>query len=90
MRNPICGPRDGENTALHVIGAFAAAAARVWVRKEPGDKGREIAQKIINQGGDYLLAVKDDQRILARAMREFFPEGDGRVGYFAAMVILQD
>jgi predicted transposase YbfD/YdcC len=36
----------------------------------------EIAQKIVDQGGDYLLAVKDNQEKLAQALREFFAEGD--------------
>lgn len=35
----------------------------------------EIAQKIVDQGGDYLLAVKDNQETLAKALREFFAEG---------------
>jgi len=35
----------------------------------------EIAQKIVDQGGDYLLAVKDNQSTLADALREFFTEG---------------
>lgn len=35
----------------------------------------EIAQKILDQGGDYLLAVKDNQRALAEALREFFYDG---------------
>lgn len=35
----------------------------------------EIAQKIVDQGGDYLLAVKDNQEKLANALREFFADG---------------
>ena len=35
----------------------------------------DIAQKIVAQGGDYLLAVKDNQGTLADALREFFDEG---------------
>lgn len=35
----------------------------------------EIAQKILDRGGDYLLAVKDNQETLANALREFFAEG---------------
>lgn len=38
----------------------------------------EIAQKIIDRGGDYLLAVKDNQETLADALREFFAEGATR------------
>jgi len=36
----------------------------------------EIAQKIVDQGGDYLLAVKDNQETLAKALLEFFAEGE--------------
>lgn len=35
----------------------------------------EIAQKIVDQGGDYLLAAKDNQGKLADALREFFADG---------------
>ena len=35
-----------------------------------------IAQKILDRGGDYLLAVKDNQSTLADALREFFADGD--------------
>lgn len=36
----------------------------------------DIAQKIIDRGGDYLLAVKGNQGTLADALREFFADGD--------------
>lgn len=36
----------------------------------------EIAQKILERGGDYLLAVKENQPNLAEALREFFDEGE--------------
>jgi predicted transposase YbfD/YdcC len=35
---------------------------------------REIAQKIVTGGGDYVLAVKDNQPNLHEAIREFFLE----------------
>lgn len=35
-----------------------------------------IAQKILERGGDYLLAVKDNQETLASALREFFADGE--------------
>lgn len=35
----------------------------------------DIAQKILDRGGDYLLAVKDNQGTLADALREFFDDG---------------
>lgn len=36
----------------------------------------DIAQKILDRGGDYLLAVKDNQGKLADALTEFFTEGE--------------
>jgi predicted transposase YbfD/YdcC len=33
---------------------------------------KEIAKQIVNDGGDYVLAVKDNQPTLAEAIREFF------------------
>jgi predicted transposase YbfD/YdcC len=36
----------------------------------------DIAQKIVDRGGDYLLALKDNQGHLAQALREFFEEGE--------------
>jgi len=35
----------------------------------------EIARKIVERGGEYLLAVKDNQKTLADALREFFADG---------------
>jgi len=45
----------------------------------------EIAQKILDRGGDYLLAVKDNQETLATALREFFADGEERG--FGRMVV---
>jgi len=45
----------------------------------------EIAQKIVDQGGDYLLAVKDNQGNLADALREFFSQAD--VGGFGSLPV---
>ncbi|GHU10725.1 ISAs1 family transposase [Betaproteobacteria bacterium] len=36
----------------------------------------EVAEKILACGGDYLLAVKDNQPSLAGALKEFFAEGE--------------
>jgi predicted transposase YbfD/YdcC len=44
----------------------------------------DIAQKILDRGGDYLLAVKDNQGTLADALREFFD--DGATGFGALPV----
>jgi predicted transposase YbfD/YdcC len=35
-----------------------------------------IAQKILERGGDYLLAVKDNQATLANALQDFFANGE--------------
>lgn len=40
----------------------------------------EISRKILDRGGDYLLAVKDNQVTLAQAVREFFADGDAGFG----------
>jgi predicted transposase YbfD/YdcC len=100
----VCGSRDGENTALHMVSAFATASGLCLGQEGTRGKGNEIvaikvlldtltlkgcivtldaigcqteiAQKIVNQGGDYLLAVKNNQGNLADALREFFAEAD--------------
>lgn len=41
---------------------------------------KEVAEKIVERGGDYVLQVKDNQKNLAEAIREFFEEGE-RAGY---------
>lgn len=38
----------------------------------------EIAEKIVQQGGDYLLAVKENQGKLFEAVHEFYDEGQVR------------
>jgi predicted transposase YbfD/YdcC len=35
-----------------------------------------IAQKILDRGGDYLLAVKGNQATLANALQDFFADGE--------------
>jgi predicted transposase YbfD/YdcC len=109
----ICGSRDGENTALHMVSAYATASGLCLGQEGTRGKGNEIAaikrlletlalkgcivtidaigcqteiaQKIVDQGGDYLLAVKDNQGKLADALREFFAEAD--VGGFGALPV---
>ena len=108
-----CGSRDGHNTALHTISAFATASGLCLAQEHPRGKGNEIpaikalldtlalkgcivtidaigcqteiAQKILERGGDYLLAVKDNQGTLANALREFF--ADGEVAGFGALPV---
>lgn len=98
-----CGSKDGHNTALHTISAFATACGLCLGQEHTRGKGNEIpaikalldtlalkgcivtidaigcqteiAQKILDRGGDYLLAVKDNQETLANALREFFTDG---------------
>lgn len=99
-----CGSKDGHNTALHTISAYATASGLCLAQEHTRGKGNEIpaikalldtlalkgcivtidaigcqtgiAQKILDRGGDYLLAVKDNQETLANALREFFAEGE--------------
>jgi predicted transposase YbfD/YdcC len=109
----MCGSREGENTALHMISAFATEAGLSLGQEATRGKGHEIAaikalldtlmlkgcivtidaigcqteiaQRVVDQGGDYLLAVKDNQGNLAAALREFF--ADGQVGGFGALAV---
>ena len=109
----VCGSRDGENTALHMVSAFATASGLCLGQEGTRGKGNEIAaikallgtltlkgcivtidaigcqteiaQKIADQGGDYLLAVKDNQGNLANALRDFF--GDADAGGFGVLPV---
>lgn len=99
-----CGSRDGHNSALHTISAYATASGLCLAQEHTRGKGNEIpaikalldtltlkrcivtidaigcqteiARKILDQGGNYLLAVKDNQETLANALREFFSNGE--------------
>lgn len=99
-----CGSKDGHNTALHTISAYATACGLCLGQEHTRGKGNEIpaikalletlalkgcivtidaigcqteiARKILDRGGDYLLAVKDNQETLANALREFFADGE--------------
>lgn len=99
-----CGSKDGHNTALHTISAYATANGLCLAQEHTRGKGNEIpaiktlldtlalkgcivtidaigcqteiAQKILDRGGDYLLAVKDNQETLSNALREFFADGE--------------
>jgi predicted transposase YbfD/YdcC len=109
----VCGSREGENTALHMVTSFATARGLCLGQEGTRGKGNEIAtiktlldtltlkgcivtidaigcqtenaQKIVDQGGDYLLAVKDNQGRLSGALREFFAEAD--TGGFGALPV---
>ncbi len=108
-----CGSRDGHNTALHTISAYATASGLCLGQEHTRGKGNEIpaikalldtlalkgcivtidaigcqteiAQKILDRGGDYLLAVKNNQKELAGALREFF--ADGETGSFGSLPV---
>ena len=99
-----CGSKDGHNTALHTISAYATASGLCLAQAHTHGKGNEIpaikalldtlalkgcivtldaigcqteiARKILDRGGDYLLAVKDNQKTLANALREFFADSE--------------
>ena len=109
----VCGSRDGENTALHMVSAYATASGLCLGQEGTRGKGNEIAaikallgtlalkgcivtidaigcqteiaQQIVDQGGDYLLAVKDNQGKLAQALRDFF--ADAAAGGFGALPV---
>lgn len=94
------GSKDGPNTALHMVSAYATTLRVSLGQEGTAGKGNElaaikalletlvlkgcivtmdalgcqtdIAEKIIAQGGDYVLAVKDNQKHLAEAIVEFF------------------
>jgi len=100
-----CGSRDGHNTALHTVSAYATASGLCLGQEHTRGKGNEIpaiktlldtlalkgcivtidaigcqteiAQKILDRGGDYLLAVKENQKGLANVLQEFFADGEG-------------
>jgi predicted transposase YbfD/YdcC len=94
------GSKDGPNTALHMVSAYATALGVSLGQEGTAGKGNElaairalldtlvlkgcivtldalgcqtdIAAKIVAQGGDYVLAVKENQKNLSQAVIEFF------------------
>ena len=96
----IRGSKDGPNTALHMVSAYATALGVSLGQEGSVGKGNElaaikalldtlvlkgcivtmdalgcqtdVAAKIVAQGGDYVLAVKDNQKHLSQALVEFF------------------
>jgi len=94
------GSKDGPNTALHMVSAYATTLGVSLGQEGTAGKGNElaaikalldtlvlkgcivtmdalgcqteVAEKIIAQGGDYVLAVKDNQKNLSQAIVEFF------------------
>lgn len=94
------GSKDGPNTALHMVSAYATALGVSLGQEGSAGKGNElaaikallntlvlkgcivtmdalgcqtdVAEKIVTQGGDYVLAVKDNQKNLSQAIIEFF------------------
>src|ERR1035437_5495865 len=94
------GSKDGPNTALHMVSAYATELGVSLGQEGTAGKGNELAaikalldtlvlkgcivtmdalgcqtevvEKIVTQGGDYVLAVKDNQKNLSQAIVEFF------------------
>lgn len=94
------GSKDGPNTALHMVSAYATELGVSLGQEGTVGKGNElagikalletlvlkgcivtidalgcqtaVAQKIVERGGDYVLAVKDNQPNLSEAIVEFF------------------
>ena len=94
------GSKDGANTAVHMVSAYATALGLSLGQEGSAGKGnelvairtlletlvlkgcivtmdalgcqRDIAERIVKQGGDYVLAVKNNQKHLSEAVVEFF------------------
>ncbi len=94
------GSKDGPNTALHMVSAYATELGVSLGQEGSAGKGNElaaikalletlvlkgcivtldalgcqteVAEKIVDRGGDYVLAVKDNQKNLSEAVVEFF------------------
>ena len=94
------GSKDGPNTALHMVTAYATELGVSLGQEGSAGKGNElaaikslldtlvlkgcivtmdalgcqteVAEKVIAQGGDYVLAVKGNQKGLSDAITEFF------------------
>jgi predicted transposase YbfD/YdcC len=94
------GSKDGPNTALHMVSAYATELGVSLGQEGTAGKGNElaairalletlvlkgcivtmdalgcqtdVAAKIVAQGGDYVLAVKENQKNLSEAIVEFF------------------
>ncbi len=96
------GSKDGPNTAIHRVSAYATELGVSLGQEGTASKGHElaairslletlvlqgcivttdalgcqtdVAETIIDQGGDYVLAVKDNQKNLSEAIVEFFDD----------------
>lgn len=94
------GSKDGPNTALHMVSAYATALGVSLGQEGSAGKGNElaaikalldrlvlkgciltldalgcqteVAEKIVAQGGAYVLAVKDNQKKLSEVIVAFF------------------
>jgi predicted transposase YbfD/YdcC len=94
------GSKDGPNTALHMVSAYATELGVSLGQEGSAGKGNELAaikalldtlvlkgcivtmdalgcqtdvvEKIVARGGDYVLAVKNNQKNLSEAVIEFF------------------
>lgn len=96
------GSKDGPNTAIHMVSAYATELGVSFGQEGAAGKGNElaaikslldtlvlkgclvtldalgcqtdVAERIIAQGGDYVLAAKDNQKNLSEAIVEFFDD----------------
>lgn len=96
------GSKDGPNTAIHMVSAYATELGVSLGQEGTAGKGHElaaikslletlvltgciitidalgcqtdVAERVITQGGDYVLAVKDNQKTLSDAVVEFFDD----------------
>ena len=94
------GSKDGPNTALHLVSAYATTLGVSLGQEGSAGKGHElvaikalldtlilkgcivtldalgcqaeVAEQIVARGGDYVLAVKNNQKHLSEAIVEFF------------------
>lgn len=94
------GSKDGPNTALHMLSAYATKLGVSLGQEGSAGKGNElvaikalldtlvlkgcivtldalgcqteVAEKIVTRGGDYVLAVKNNQKNLSEAIVDFF------------------
>ncbi len=94
------GSKDGPNTALHMVSAYATELGVSLGQEGTAGKGNElaaikalldtlvlkgcivtmdalgcqteVAARIVAQGGDYVLAVKENQKHLSQSIVDFF------------------
>jgi hypothetical protein len=72
---------DGNASPVHMVSAFATdlglALGQEKVSIDAMGCQREIAEKIVHKGGDYLLAVKGNQPTLYQQVRDLISDARG-------------